>query len=1671
MWAAQRLPPATGLVGPAEGPVVHQFEGAFAPLEAGMLAVQRAVAADVDARAMILTGRRASGLLRQEASTSATPTPKLGELLVSLGVWVGGPEGRGWDDDPRRPEVQRIAGRLAHMGAIAVRDVSLRICPACAMARSPEMLVYREEDGQTLLVRFPFSTGDRPVSALVWTDAAWRLLGTSVLMVHPDLPYVIARYQRRGSEEFVFTSKSSLARIREWLPGADFEVVEEHPGRHWEGQAYLHPLRHEFPMGGSMDPPAGTIVAVADVSDSGTGVVPLVPGHGGTDTQIADRLGVPGWPLVTPKGRFDVLIVHKYAGLELESATEFAERDLAEGGAIFARLQVRRGVPHCARCGTALIWAPGRAWCLEPSRLPADKVSVYRSLLPNDRPIEQLEAVPWPVSEPQRSEDPLAIALLECTSCDRLEAPGLESQRCTCGGRRRSVRRRLLPAFDAAVSAWGSADPFPSADSVRLYVSERRRAPALVHHIAAMSGVVGTPGEVRLSVLPTVPEADFSALLAAHGADAVRCALVRAQASEGATATFSERCAQESRRLEAFWRVTRDVLARIETGSLSTYRQPIVSSLGELEPEDRALLARFERMRIQCLVDFDRSAPGLVHRRLLQFVENDLDLYRRWVAPRLAADGPVVSKRAALRTLVHTVRGATLLLGPIAPFLAESVHRALNRGGASLFEEAALGVDRSLLDENRTKSWDRWVTIVRSVERTRRRAGVPGGVELPMIVLQVDSDAVGAELRAEAPTIARLVRAAKVEVGSPAGPWSGRRRQLRPRESEIQRVYASRATQIIHLLKRMPERKSVDLGSPQGFTVVLNGQPTQILPSMVEWVETLPERFVPSPWGGGEMYLELPSSSLAGPPAPPPLSPDGFRLVGRVAQRLRSRPAASQPAVIVAATGGLAAELAAVAVPLAKYLDVSEFRVVDSDDELPRSGRGYGRTKGGQGWSFHISGLPPASPKRKVRPGHVRGARLRPAFAPGELAPPVTDFAAEDRVAREASVRSLGEDLDRILGAPLLGPAKVGLAWEAGLRSVDSYREAPWADLAALPGFGPPLATALVTKFGGTVPAPPPRVRRPTADATHGHGSSEARRPAPEAGSPSVPATSSPPAPETAPPSSMARAAPTPGPVTTDSGPEPAAVEGVAEPPPPLAPVEPVAGPPAAEIEVESSGPLSDTDREPSVGPEPPVSSRSEVEIPPEPPESGAEAEIAEIPPAPAEIPLPEENPPSVESGRPDDPALDEEPMVGRAVSPADVEPALESPTTAPPESAPPVPGPTVPLGEAESPTAGDGLEAPTIPEAVPPAVATGPRDELTEGAPTAPTFPASPPNESPEVSAGSPTARSTVPDASQSGPAPIPPTPGVSEPEVQTEAAIPEPLGPVATSPPADETPGPPPPEEAAASEPTETTPVPIESSDSPVPPAVHEPPAPDETGDGAAHAAGPPDIPAPPEPSPEMLPTEPPRVPDRVPPAPDVPAAPELEHTPPMMVEPTVAPELAASASPVTGSVSEAAPPVEFPSPPPTPTGGLDVTFGPSYLPALERFLEATAAGHRGICIVRDSPERVRAYIGSRPVELRWLSNIGRGATLKPNDLEGLAAFLAHAVSEGQVTAFFLEGVEYLIRIHGLEKVVERLSEFDREAKEHSARVWVPLNPKLLSPAELERLGAVFGGPPASG
>jgi len=1546
LWAARRLPPADGTIGAGDSPRLWQFEGTFAPGDRTELIAQRAVAADVDARYLALSARRAVGTLRRESFRGLDPAVEVGPVLAALGVWTGGAEGRPWDGAERADGLQRMASKLAREGLLVVRDRSMRICPRCATPRTPERMVYQEELGPTYLVRFAIRRGEREVHALAWVDAPWRLLGTSALLVNPDLPYVVARHQRRGAEEWILSSRSSIERLRGWLPGTEIEVAEEIAGRDLVGLPYGYPLRHEFPIGGTLTPPAGTLQPSREVGDTGTGIVPLVPGHGGTDAQIAEALGVPGWPLVTAKGQMDLTLMHKYSGLDLRSADEFVVRDLAEGGALFAELRVRRGVPRCAICGTAMVWTPGRGWCLEPGRLPAGLSALFARLLPGEPPFAGLESA-WPASESGTATGIGTVQLRECSKCERLNGPDGPTE-CPCGGRTRVVSRRLLPSIAGAIHAWARQNPIPPSDGARLYVGERRRTPALIHNLVAIAGLDQPLTDLGLTLLPTFRTDDLAGLIAAHGADAVRAALVRSESSTRASAPFADRVEQEHRRLERWWQLAAGVVAACDDALLAAFSRPIAVALRDLEPVDLALVARWERVRLQALADYDRWAAAAAHRRLGRFLDTDLAEYAQLVRVRLRPAGSPPSKQAALRTLVHVLRGSTTLLAPICPHTAEGIHRALVRDGASLFEEAPTGVDRALMDEERARAWDRWLSVVRAIAEFRRSLRIPGSTPLPAAAIVVESDEVGDQYRSALATLESLARVGHLEIGSPRQPWAGRRREVRPLETEIQRAYPSMAAQMIAILRRMPPRTA--RGSPAGgeFSVVVGSNTYQLSSRMIGYTDTLPERYVPVPWSGGEIYAQLPTALESA--APPPLTPDGFWLVRRIQQRLRRLgPLAggARPVVIVSAGEPLLGELLGARERIAKFLGLAELRVSAEVAEAAPPGRTWGRTRTGVRWWFHVPGAPVFVRAQKTR--RPRGHARRVPEVGGDDLTGEVDYADDAVVAESEMIRTLGQELDGVLGLPLLGPAKVTAGWSAGLRSVDDYGHAPFEQLVDLPGFGVAIAERLRGRLGAPVPARPRRVRTvrraPTAPV---------RAVAPPASPTPAEPPSARPEPPAAPPAAQSPSPPSvPSNVATPA-PEPSP-ETAAPPPAPL---------PAP---VEAMSPSEPLPESPAPSPAPP------------PPEPGPTASAPTAAMEPVDAPTAVEPSPSEAAGPTSPEPLPEPPgAVGETSEAPVVEPPAPGPDTI--EPAPTMDGLTLDTEDREIPEVAERTdELPLLGPEAPSETGSAPPTEVPVDAPSVPPSPPeTPPGPTPVPVAPVPAAEEAPPvEAAETAPSP-PSAAGAPEaPEVGTEAAMEtQPL-----------------PEEAPAAETPETeTPLP---EDEPMPAelAVEEPALP-------------------PEPAPE----------------------------PPTL---------------------EAAVP-----PPPS---GIEAMVGPLWLPSLQQFLDATAAGHHGLCVVRESPERIRAYVGARPVEVYWLTNLGRGQTLKPGDLDGLAAFLERALAEQQVTAFFFEGVEYLVQLHGIEKLLARLVAFDRSAREHDARAWLHLNPNLLAPADLQRLVDLFGRPAA--
>jgi Protein of unknown function (DUF835) len=129
-----------------------------------------------------------------------------------------------------------------------------------------------------------------------------------------------------------------------------------------------------------------------------------------------------------------------------------------------------------------------------------------------------------------------------------------------------------------------------------------------------------------------------------------------------------------------------------------------------------------------------------------------------------------------------------------------------------------------------------------------------------------------------------------------------------------------------------------------------------------------------------------------------------------------------------------------------------------------------------------------------------------------------------------------------------------------------------------------------------------------------------------------------------------------------------------------------------------------------------------------------------------------------------------------------------------------------------------------------------------------------------------------------------------------------------------------------------------------------------------------------------------------------------------------------------------------------------------------AWARFLDAVTAGRRGLCVTREFPDRLRRRIGTRDITVIWLSNVGRQNSVRPSDVAALETLFVSALGEGHVSAVLLEGFEYLVTVNTLAPVIKLLRELHARAEAAGTAVWVPVNPRLLTPGEVETLKAAF-------
>jgi len=601
----------------------------------------------------------------------------------------------------------------------------LPYCPRCGTALSSHELALGYEEVQTNSVYVTFPLASEPNRQLViWTTTPWTLLSNVAVAVHPDLEY--GEYEVNGIRYVVAVERATHVHVG-GKPLATAPRVAGYAGRDLVGQKYVRPLEVvPLPREGQQ----AVVVAGGFVSaEEGTGLVHMAPAFGADDYAAAQQYGLAVVNPVAPDGTFQGTRWDEINGrlvTDKETNRLIIER-LKREGRWLETLPYTHTYPFCWRCDSALIYYARSSWFVRTTAVRSRMLEVNAQVgwhppeVGSGRFGAWLENnVDWALSRDRYWGTPLNV--WECDAeAEHREVIGSFAElaerwgktlpadldphkptideyawRCrSCGGTMRRVPEVIDAWFDSGAMPYAQwhypfghqADfkaHFP-ADFICEGVDQTRGwfYSLLAIGVAAFDSPVYKNVIVNELVLDAQGQKMSKSrgnvvnpweVIEEYGADAVRLYLL------GQSQVWLPK------------RFDRRQVPDVAGGFLNTVRHTynfFAQYAGDWKPSDggapaagRPLADRWVLARLDEVVAAARAAwndydvtTGV--RAIMGFVVDDLsNWYVRTNRPRFWAPDRAADP-AALATLYEVLVTAARLLGPVAPFIADWIHRSL----------------------------------------------------------------------------------------------------------------------------------------------------------------------------------------------------------------------------------------------------------------------------------------------------------------------------------------------------------------------------------------------------------------------------------------------------------------------------------------------------------------------------------------------------------------------------------------------------------------------------------------------------------------------------------------------------------------------------------------------------------------------------------------------------------------------------------------------------------------------------------------------------------------------------------------------------------------------------------------------------------------------------------
>ncbi|MEX2156033.1 MAG: isoleucine--tRNA ligase [Gemmatimonadales bacterium] len=650
-------------------------------------------------------------------------------LSDRIGYWLDYEHPYITDSNPYIETVWWLLKKLHEKALLYRGHKVLPYCPRCGTALSSHEVAQGYDTVQTnsVYVTFPLAS-DAKRQLVIWTTTPWTLLANVAVAVHPDLAY--GEWEVEGVRYIAALQRAGDVPVH-GKPLAQATQVASYPGRDLVGQKYVRPLDLVSPPAdrrGQRD----VVVAGAFVSaDEGTGLVHMAPAFGADDYATAQQYGLVFVNPVTEAGTFKGTSWPEIEGklvTDKETNRLIIER-LKQDGRWLETRPYTHTYPFCWRCDSPLIYYARSSWFVRTTAVKARMLEVNRAVdwhppeVGTGRFGEWLENnVDWALSRDRYWGTPLNV--WECgAEHEHREVIGSYEELAQrwgkalpqdfdphkpfidtytwpcrqCGGTMRRVPEVIDAWFDSGSMPYAQwhypfehqADfkaHFP-ADFICEGVDQTR---GWFYSLLAI-GVTAFDAQVYKHVIVNEHVLDVHgqkmsksrgnivnpwSVLEEHGADAVRLYLL------GQSQVWLPK------------RFDAGQISEVAGGFLNTLRsthdffrryaqdwQPPAEEDATPPPQrpsaDRWLLARLDEVVTSVRQSWSAYDVTAGVRAIMDFVGEDVSRWYvrrnrpRFWAPDRATD-PV-----ALETLHETLVAAVRLLAPAAPFISDSLHRAL----------------------------------------------------------------------------------------------------------------------------------------------------------------------------------------------------------------------------------------------------------------------------------------------------------------------------------------------------------------------------------------------------------------------------------------------------------------------------------------------------------------------------------------------------------------------------------------------------------------------------------------------------------------------------------------------------------------------------------------------------------------------------------------------------------------------------------------------------------------------------------------------------------------------------------------------------------------------------------------------------------------------------------